>query len=162
VIFDDASPFLVAEAQLLEIFRGNAGVAQGWVTSEPEPPIVGGVAQDNTSARMERSDTIQAGFDQRPTNAATLFVGAHGNRAEPVPVNHLCVDLDRGKGDVPYKLAFVLCVRDMLRAPPSLRPSTIAASLPLLWGAFLKALVTTARIAGMSLGCSLRIIISDT
>ena len=109
VIFDDALQFLVAEAQLLEIFSGNAGVAQGWVTSEPEPPIIGGVAQDNTSPRMERSDTIQAGFDQRPTNAATLFVGAHGNRAEPIPVKRLCAGLHRGKGDVPYKLAFVLC-----------------------------------------------------
>jgi hypothetical protein len=107
--YSTTSPFLVPEAQLLEIFSGNASVAQGWVTSEPEPPIVAGIAQDNTSARMERSDTIQAAFDQRPTNAAALFIGAHGNRAEPIPVNRLCVDLDRGKGDVPYKLAFVLC-----------------------------------------------------
>ena len=70
------------------------------------------VKNERVDGKPRQSVVATLGWVDEPRRTAPstgCCARAHGNRAEPAPVNRLCVDLDRGKGDVPDKLAFVLC-----------------------------------------------------
>lgn len=85
---------LASEGQLLEIPGGNVGIVQAGVADEAEPPIIGRVAQDDTTACPERSEPFEPGLDQAAADAASLLVGPHGNRTQAISIRNLPGDFD--------------------------------------------------------------------
>ena len=76
MIDDDAAASVRSEIQTLEIFGRNTGKAQGRVGLEPEPAVIAGIAENDTSGRAEGSYPVKSSAYEANAHPLPLAVGS--------------------------------------------------------------------------------------